>query len=87
MEPDTAGSGAFLKIRRNRLSNLLLQITQVLSLRRDAARAIRRVPGGYEPARLLVMLDLQSNLIHDSKPIPSLASPSSIPSTSAPAPS
>ena len=47
-----------IEIRGNRLGHLLLQIAQVLSLRRDAASPVRCVPGGYEPARFFIMLDL-----------------------------
>jgi hypothetical protein len=58
-------SRAFVKMNCDRLGDLLLQIAEIVTLRRDAARSIRIIPPCYEPARLLVSLDLKGDFFHD----------------------
>src|SRR6266849_3647769 len=68
MEPDTAGSCALIEIRCYRLGDLVLQVAQVLPLRSNAAGAIRCIPRGHQPARFLVVLDLERDFVHHSNP-------------------
>jgi hypothetical protein len=42
----------------DRLGDLLLQVTEILTLSGDAARAIGIIPPCHEPAGFLVTLDL-----------------------------
>ena len=55
---------AFIKVNCDSLSNLLLQIAEVLPLRGDATRALRIIPPCHEPARFFVALDLKSDFFH-----------------------
>src|SRR5258708_39688492 len=67
MEPAAPRCCSLIEIRCYRLGDLVLQVAQVLPLRSDAT-AIGRIPGGYQPARFLVVLDLQRNFVHHSNP-------------------
>ena len=67
MDTDATRSGAFIKVNCDRIRNLLLQIAQVLPLRRESTGSIRIVPPRNEPARLLVTLDLKGDLFHMHK--------------------
>ncbi len=58
VDADSTRNGAFVKMNCNRFRDLLLQVTEILSLSGDAARAIGIIPPCHEPARLLVTLDL-----------------------------
>ena len=69
VDADSTGSGAFVKVNCDRLRDLLLQIAEILPLRGDATPAIRIIPPCYEPARLLVTLDLKSDFFHYLCPI------------------
>jgi len=69
VDTDSTRSGAFIKVNRDRIRNLLLQIAKVLSLRRDTTPSIRIVPPRHEPTRLLVTLDLKGNFFHYLDPI------------------
>lgn len=64
VDADSTRTGALLKVNGYRFRDLLLQITQIFPLRGNATRAIRIIPPRDEPARLLVTLDLKSDLFH-----------------------
>ena len=66
---DPAGSGGFVKVNRHRVRDLLLQVAEILALCGDAAGAIRIIPPGHEPARLVVTLDLKGDFFHYLEPI------------------
>jgi hypothetical protein len=69
VDADSTRSGAFVKMSCDRFGDLLLQIAEVLPLRRDATGSIRIIPRCHEPARLLVTLDLKGNFFHYLEPI------------------
>lgn len=52
---------AFIEMRRDCFSDVLLQVLEVLTLRRDAP-AIGIIPPRHEPARFLIALDLKRDL-------------------------
>ena len=62
MKTDLPWHLAGFKVAANRLGHLLLEITQIGTLRGDAAG--RGVPGGGEHARNVAGLDLKNNLVH-----------------------
>lgn len=64
MDANSTRSGALVKVKGNRLGDLLLQVAEVLPLRSDATRFSPIVPRGHEPTRSLVTLDLNSYLFH-----------------------
>jgi len=64
MDTDSARTGAFIKVNGDRFRDLLLQIAEILPLRRYATRAVRVVPPCHEPTRLLVTLDLKRDFFH-----------------------
>jgi len=64
IDADSTRNGAFVKVNCYRFRDLLLQIAEILPLRSDATGAIRVIPPCYEPARLLVTLDLKSDFFH-----------------------
>ncbi|HTV56215.1 MAG TPA: hypothetical protein VMI06_15030 [Terriglobia bacterium] len=53
--PEMSGDG---------VDNLRLQIAQVFALCCDAARTVRRVSAGDQPARFFVTTDLETDLVH-----------------------
>jgi hypothetical protein len=69
VDADSSRSGAVVKVNRDRVRDLLLQISEVLPSRGDATRSIGIVPRCHEPARLLVTLDLQRDFFHYLEPI------------------
>src|SRR5947207_2651253 len=64
VDADSTRSSAVVKVNRNRLRDLLLQIAEVLALSSDPARSVRIVPPCHQPARLLVTLDLECYFFH-----------------------
>ena len=64
MEADSTRSFAFVKVNGDCFRDLLLQVSEILPLRRDSAVSSGVVPRCHEPPQLLVLLNLESNLIH-----------------------
>jgi hypothetical protein len=64
MNPNSTRNGAFVKMNGYCLRDLLLQISQILPLRRNATRSVRIVPRSNEPARIFVALDLKCDFFH-----------------------
>ena len=52
MKADLARTGSWLEVALRRVNYLLLQVTQVLCLRRNASLAVWCIPGGDEPHRI-----------------------------------
>jgi len=69
VNPDSTGSGAFVKVNSDRIRNLLLQIAEIFPLGGDAAPSQRIIPPRHEPTRLFVALHLQGDFFHCRAPI------------------
>ena len=50
MEPNASGGFLSVKVNSHGVNDLFLQIAEVLPLGANAARAVRHVPGSYEPS-------------------------------------
>jgi hypothetical protein len=61
---DSMRSIALIEVNKYGFRYLLLQITKIIPLRRDAARAVRIVLPCHKLARLWIALNLKCNFFH-----------------------
>src|SRR5260370_32804840 len=54
-----------VKVTSHRIFHLVLKLSQILALGRDATVTRRIVPGSYENPRFLGYLDLEHDFVHD----------------------
>lgn len=64
MQPDAVWGLPLVKMSPDCVADLLLQILKVPPLRSNATRVVGSVPRGYQPARVLVVKDLERDFIH-----------------------
>src|SRR5213594_2411178 len=62
VQPNPARQFPVLEVTAHRLAHVQLKLPQILALSGDAALTTRRVPGGSQPAALLVALDFKGDV-------------------------